>query len=298
MKPIEPALARAERQRARLKPLTHLDAWDCFQRGLGLLFGLRSKDELGEEAAKHSPYSRWLPKRFQFQIYMDLWGRSGWSASDVLTELQSVSPLGWSDLRTRDAFTISLMPGTGTAEDLRRRISDAMHFGKSPPSWVILGRILEPPSIDGGAVVLRVGKPFRAPSRNLILQVLSRIPAVRRAVRHPMSRLALDEAAETLRLLSIPDPERVIRGYPHELSGGMQQRALTAIALSCDPLLLIADEPTTALDVTIQAQILELLRELKLHGRPHHPRSRRHRGNVRSGLRDVRRYRRRGRPGP
>ena len=225
-------------------------------------------DELGEEAAKDSPYSRWLPKRFQFQIYMDLWGRSGWNASDVLTELQSVSPLGWSDVQTRDAFTISLTPGTGTAEDLRRRISDAMHFGKSPPSWVILGRILEPPSIDGGAVVLRVGKPFRAPSRNLILQVLSRIPALRRAVRHPMSRLALDEAAETLRLLSIPDPERVIRGYPHELSGGMQQRALTAIALSCDPLLLIADEPTTALDVTIQAQILELLRELKLHGRP------------------------------
>ncbi len=70
------------------------------------------------------------------------------------------------------------------------------------------------------------------------------------------------EAARLLDLVGIPDPERRLKEYPHQLSGGMRQRALIAMAVACQPRLLIADEPTTALDVTIQAQILELLREL------------------------------------
>ena len=79
-----------------------------------------------------------------------------------------------------------------------------------------------------------------------------------------LKKVALNESEKMIKAVGIPDAKGILNRYPHELSGGMRQRAMIAMALSCNPSLLIADEPTTALDVTIQAQILELMKKLKI----------------------------------
>jgi len=107
-----------------------------------------------------------------------------------------------------------------------------------------------------------------AKNPNAIGTFVERIPLVRRAPfvnqhNEDIYSEATREATRMLAIVRIPDPEGVVSRYPYELSGGMQQRVMIAIALACNPKLLIADEPTTALDVTIQAQILKLMRDLK-----------------------------------
>jgi peptide/nickel transport system ATP-binding protein len=106
---------------------------------------------------------------------------------------------------------------------------------------------------------------FQEPSTalNPVFSIGSQIEEVLRVHGRATRRTARQKAIELLDAVSVPEPSKRVRDYPHQLSGGLRQRALIAMALACEPALLIADEPTTALDVTIQAQILELLRDLQ-----------------------------------
>jgi peptide/nickel transport system ATP-binding protein len=100
-------------------------------------------------------------------------------------------------------------------------------------------------------------------SLNPVYTVGYQIAEVIRLHERLLRTAAMDRAIDMLKLVQIPNAERRINDYPHQFSGGMRQRVMIAMALACNPKLLIADEPTTALDVTIQAQILDLLQEMK-----------------------------------
>ena len=129
------------------------------------------------------------------------------------------------------------------------------------------GRDLVP--LSGGEMdkirAREIGMVFQEPmtSLNPVYRVGEQIAEAVRAHRKGSDGAAMDTAIEMLRLVQIPDAARRINDYPHQFSGGMRQRVMIAMALACQPKLLIADEPTTALDVTIQAQILELLDDMK-----------------------------------
>lgn len=100
-------------------------------------------------------------------------------------------------------------------------------------------------------------------SLNPVLTVGEQIAEVYRIHRNLSKKQAMEQAVDMLKMVGIPSPEKRNKQYPYEMSGGMRQRVMIAMALACNPELLIADEPTTALDVTIQAQILELMKELQ-----------------------------------
>ncbi len=115
--------------------------------------------------------------------------------------------------------------------------------------------------IRGGEIAMVFQEPMTSlsPVHNIANQIMEAIMLHQDVTK----REARAQAIEMLRLVNMPKPEQVIDYYPHQLSGGMRQRAMIAMALSCKPSLLIADEPTTALDVTTEAQILELMRDLQ-----------------------------------
>ena len=142
-----------------------------------------------------------------------------------------------------------------------------------PPGKIVAGRILwkgrdlvplgasEMQHIRSKEIAIVFQEPMT--SLNPVYTVGDQIAEVIALHQRVNRREAMDRAIEMLRLVHVPAPERRVRDYPHQLSGGMRQRVMIAMALACSPELLIADEPTTALDVTIQAQILDLLGEMK-----------------------------------
>ncbi len=142
-----------------------------------------------------------------------------------------------------------------------------------PPGKIVEGRILwkgrDLVPLDAGEMRhirgREIGIIFQEPmtALNPVYPVGEQIAEVVRAHQNVNRREEMDRAVEMLRLVHVPAAERRVRDYPHQLSGGMRQRVMIAMALVCSPELLIADEPTTALDVTVQAQILDLLQEMK-----------------------------------
>ncbi len=156
--------------------------------------------------------------------------------------------------------------------------------GKSVTSLSILRLVAKPGTIDAGEVIFdgqdllkisndamrrirgdRISMIFQQPTSSLnpVWAVGRQIEEVLRIHRGMKGKVASSRAADLLKMVGIPDPERRLKAFPHEMSGGMAQRVMIAMALACEPELLIADEPTTALDVTIQAQILDLMRNLR-----------------------------------
>jgi oligopeptide/dipeptide ABC transporter ATP-binding protein len=143
----------------------------------------------------------------------------------------------------------------------------------NPPGRIVAGEILfegtnlldltpsEMRRIRGNDISMIFQEPMT--SLNPVFTIGNQIAEAVRLHQGLSRKEALDKAVEMLTLVGIPVPERRVHEYPHQLSGGMRQRAMIAMALSCNPKVLIADEPTTALDVTIEAQILDLMRNLQ-----------------------------------
>ena len=155
--------------------------------------------------------------------------------------------------------------------------------GKSVTAMSILRLIPDPPGRSAGAIRFQgkdllkateremrkirgndISMIFQEPmtSLNPVLTIGRQLGEALRLHQGLSKNEAIARAVESLQIVGIPEPERRVTQYPHELSGGMRQRVMIAMALACSPKLLIADEPTTALDVTVQAQILDLMREL------------------------------------
>jgi oligopeptide/dipeptide ABC transporter ATP-binding protein len=174
-------------------------------------------------------------------------------------------------LSVREGETLALVGESGCGKSVTAL--SVLRLLPNPPARLESGEILfesrDLTKIDESALRQvrgnRIGMIFQEPmtSLNPVFTIGYQLIEAIRLHRDWSKPKATQRAVELLELVGIPSPRERINDYPHQLSGGMRQRVMIAMALSCDPKLLIADEPTTALDVTVQAQILELLRELQ-----------------------------------
>jgi len=197
----------------------------------------------------------------------------------ILDELKVHFDTDQGTVRAVDGVSLDVLPGETLA------VVGESGCGKSVTALAILGLVPSPPGRIAGGSIRLTGEELLAASPDRMREI--RGDEIAMIFQEPMTRLnpvytvgsQIDEVlaqhreiepgerrAEVIRLLDlvgIPDAERRTLEYPHQLSGGMRQRVMIAMALACRPRLLIADEPTTALDVTVQAQLLDLLRELQ-----------------------------------
>ena len=183
------------------------------------------------------------------------------------------------DLTLRRRSVLGIVGESGCGKSITAM--SVMQLIKSPPGRIVKGKILfhreqgKPPvdiarldplgaeirPIRGGEIAVIFQEPMT--SLNPLFNVEKQITEVVKLHQNVSNAEASERALEMLEKVQIAEPKRRLKQYPHQLSGGMRQRVMIAMALSCNPSILIADEPTTALDVTVQAQILELMRDLQ-----------------------------------
>lgn len=175
------------------------------------------------------------------------------------------------DLELEEKGTLGLVGESGCGKSVTAL--SIMRLIPEPPGKIVRGEVVfggvnllslsegEMRKIRGRSISMIFQEPMT--SLNPVFQIGDQISEVLRLHEGLSKKEAWNRSIEMLRMVGIPSPERRVAEYPHQLSGGMRQRAMIAMALACRPKLMIADEPTTALDVTIQAQILELINRLQ-----------------------------------
>ena len=175
------------------------------------------------------------------------------------------------DFSLRQGETLAIVGESGCGKSVTSM--SVLRLVPTPPGKILGGEILykgedllkksekQMRSIRGNEISMIFQEPLT--SLNPVFTIGRQITDILRLHQGMNKKQAREKAMEMLRKVRIPAPEKVIDDYPHQLSGGMRQRVMIAMALACNPGILIADEPTTALDVTIQAQIMHLLRDLK-----------------------------------